>query len=174
MRRLRGCSAKTRCASSSASARDRDPHGRTGVLDAQDARVGGDLGERRRFAGEHRFDDLLVGLELVERAVDDQFAALEDRDAIGGPFDLTDLMRREQDGRAVGGGVDDEVEHVALVDRIETARRLVEDQDARPNREREHQRERGLHPFRERPRALRRIEREEREQLAGSRIVVSP
>jgi hypothetical protein len=151
---------------------DGDAHRRAGLLHPQDARIAGDLSERGRLTGEYGFDDLLVALELVEGAVDDQLAALEDRDAIGGPFDLPDLVRREQHGRAVGRGIDDEVEDVTLVDRIESARRLVEDQDARSNREGEHERERRLHPLRERAGALGGIEREEREQLAGPCLVV--
>src|ERR1700680_2225989 len=116
----------------------------TGALDAPNAcvaRQAVDFGHRLIEDG---FDDFLRALERINRPVDDQLTVLENRNPVRSPFDLTDLVRGEQNRRSTGGSFDEQVEDDALKDRVESARRFVEHEDARPNREGEDQRDGGL------------------------------
>ena len=48
--------------------------------------------------GKIAFDDLPIGLEIVDRAFEHQPAAIHHRDPFGGTFDLADLVRRKDHG----------------------------------------------------------------------------
>ena len=99
-------------------------------------------------------------------------ALVHDRDMVGRALDLTDLMRAEQDRRAACRRVDHQIEHVALMHRIQPARRLVEHEDVGPGGERHRQRERALLALGQLLHLLLDVEGEEVQQRLRSRRVV--
>ena len=97
-----------------------------------------DRGRDRRREGQL---DVVEG-QLADRldAVDlDQAALADDRDAVAGPIDLVDDVRREEDRPALGPRLADELEEGLLDERVQTRGRLVEDQQVRSVLERDDQ-----------------------------------
>ena len=70
-------------------------HDAFGAIDVRDARVVCESVERVGFAREDALDDLAIGFEIVDRPFEHEAAAIDHGDALGGAFDLADLMRRE-------------------------------------------------------------------------------
>ena len=75
-------------------------------------------------------------LELVGGAVGDHLAVVDDRDAVGEPVGLVEVLGGQQDGRAVGDEVLDRHPQVDAAARVEARRRLVEEQHRRARDER--------------------------------------
>src|SRR5258707_9019554 len=67
--------------------------------------------------------------QLRERAAREHAAGVEDEDARSDLFGVAHLMNAEQEGRAGGGALAQEVEHAEELQRIERAERFVEDDD---------------------------------------------
>ena len=70
----------------------------------------------------------------------DQPAGADDADAVGDVLHLVERVRREEDGAAVGGGLAQQRPELGLEQRVEPARRLVEDSELGPVHERLHER----------------------------------
>ena len=98
------------------------------VDDVADAIESGERGHRH-VAGEAQLD-LMVG-KVAKRlhSIDlDQPALADDRDAIAGLLDLAEDVAGQEDRPALGLGLADDLVEGLLDERIETGRRLVEDQ----------------------------------------------
>ena len=76
------------------------------------------------------------GLDAVDL---DQPALADDRDAVAGPVDLVDDVRRQEDRPSVVARLADEPEERLLDERVEARRRLVEDEQVGPVLERDDQ-----------------------------------
>ncbi len=86
---------------------------------------------------EHLAADLV--LQLVGRALGDDLAYVDHRDLIGELIGLLEVLRGEQDRRAVGLQLAHERPHVDPAARVEPAGRLVEEQDVgAPDQARSH------------------------------------
>src|SRR5207248_6395458 len=100
---------------------------------------------RTRHGGVLREFDLHVmdanPSQLVELRDADESPIANDPDAIADMLDLGQDMRREKDRRAVVPGLAQQGVELLLVQRVEAAGRLVEDEKVRPVHEREHDRE---------------------------------
>ena len=85
------------------------------------------------WLGDDDFDPVAAdaGLELGRRAVGDVAPVVEHDDVVGEPVGLVEVLRREQDGRAVTDQVAQHVPQIAAAPRIETGGRLVEEQHGR-------------------------------------------
>ena len=68
-------------------------------------------------------------LELVRRSLGDDASAVEHDDPVGEVLGLLHVLRREQDRRALGHQLVDELPQVVPRPRIEPGRRLVEEED---------------------------------------------
>ena len=90
-----------------------------------------------------------LGLERRRSALRDDPPVVDDPDAVGEHVGLLEVLRREEDGDALVAGEPRDLlpECGAALD-VETRRRLVEKDDARPVHERERQVEPALHPAR--------------------------
>src|SRR5207245_2629686 len=64
-----------------------------------------------------------------------------DANAIADVLHLGEHVRRDEDRRAAGASIADQPVELLLMQGIETARRLVEDQRGRPRRERKQERD---------------------------------
>ena len=73
-----------------------------------------------------------LGLELVGRAARDDLAVVDDGDRVGQLVRLLEVLRRQQERRALADEVADHVPHPDPAARVEARRRLVEDQQPRP------------------------------------------
>ena len=51
----------------------------------------------------YNLEPLVLHLQIIERAGDNGFAAIDDGDVIGDLLDFAQLMRGEEDGRPLGG-----------------------------------------------------------------------
>ena len=79
-------------------------------------------------------------LDLVERAAEDDPAAVDHRHVVGHPLDLVEQVRREEDRPPLlGDRPDDRRQDLAADDRVEPRRRLVEHQQLGPVRQRRQQ-----------------------------------
>jgi hypothetical protein len=70
-------------------------------------------------------------LELVGGAVGDDGAAVDHRDAVGQALGLVEVLRGQQDGRALGDEALDRLPQADAAARIQPGRRLVEEQHRR-------------------------------------------
>ena len=130
-----------------------------------DVAVGGDLqGEgiavayrdvERSGAGElgcgvgERQVDAAAGdtpLELLRGPLGDEASAVEDRDAVGEPVGLVEVLGGQEDGGAVADEAADDVPHGAAAAGIEAGGRLVEEDDLRRADQRHRQVEPAAHP----------------------------
>ena len=109
---------------------------------------------RRRFAAGQRL--LAANLDdggpegarayVGRRADRDDLAFVDDRDAVAEPLGLLDIVRGQQDGALlVAKGADERVDLVTRL-RVETARRLIQEQELRIVDQREREREALLLP----------------------------
>ena len=67
-------------------------------------------------------------LELAARALGDDLAVVDDRDAVGELVGLVEVLRGEQHGRALGDEHAHDLPHLVAAARIEAGRGLVEEQ----------------------------------------------
>src|SRR6185503_6314935 len=96
----------------------------------------------RRVAVEDELDALVARTYLVERAVDGDAAAIDDRDAIRDLLDVREVVRRERHRRSVAARLlHEDLQHLLGGGRIEARGRLVENQELGARRERNQQRE---------------------------------
>ena len=111
-------------------------------------------------------------LELVGGAVGDHAAVVDDRDPVGEPVGLVEVLGREQHGRAVGDEPLDRLPQVEPAARVEAGRRLVEEQHRRARDQRGGEVEPAAHAARVRLRdAVAGVgEAEALEQLGGARL----
>ena len=72
-----------------------------------------------------------LGLELVRGAAGDDLAVVDDRDRVGQLVGLLEVLRREQERRALRDEAPDDVPHADAAARVEAGRRLVEEQQPR-------------------------------------------
>ena len=79
--------------------------------------------------------------ELIQLPDGREVAVPHDRYAIADMLDLGEDMRRDEDRRAVAAGVTNQPVELLLVQRIEPARRLVEDEQGGLRRKREKERQ---------------------------------
>ena len=114
----------------------------TGTRTVSSSICGGSLGHRRErlggarrvgAAGQVDLEALAADavLQLVGRAVGDDGAAVDDRDAVGEPLGLVEVLGRQQDGRALRDEVLDRLPQADAAARVQARRRLVEEQDRR-------------------------------------------
>ena len=75
-------------------------------------------------------------LELVRRALGDHVAVVDDRDPVGEPVGLLEVLGRQQDGRAVADELLDRLPQVDPRARVQAGGRLVEEQHRRARDER--------------------------------------
>ena len=71
-------------------------------------------------------------LELVRRAARDDLAVVDDGDRVGQLVGLLEVLRRQQERRALADEVADDVPHPEPAARVEAGRRLVEEQQPGP------------------------------------------
>ena len=71
-------------------------------------------------------------LELVGGAVGDDVAVVDDDDVLGQLVGLLEVLRRQQQGRAVADEAADDVPHAQPAAWVEPGGGLVEDEQARP------------------------------------------
>ena len=157
------------------------------VLDRQAHRAPVDLGLHVDHAAEHpgrlerhvlvREVDLEplaadAVLELVGGAVGDHAAVVDDRDAVGQPVGLVEVLGGEEDGRAVGDERLDRLPQVEPAARVEPGRRLVEEEHRRARDERGGEVEPAPHAARVRLRHAGAgvAQAEALEQLRGARL----
>ena len=95
-----------------------------------------------------------VPQHLAGRALLDDLAVVEEDDAIGDLTGEPDLVRDDDERRAVAGEPADDVEHLADELGVERRRRLVEEQHLRRERERPGDRDALLLAARELPRVV--------------------
>ena len=91
-------------------------------------------------------------LELRRRALGDDPAVVEDRDPIGEPVRLLEVLRGQEDRDAAVDEVADDLPHRPAAARIEPGRRLVEEDDPGIADEGHREVELALHPARQRRR----------------------
>ena len=84
-------------------------------------------------------------LQLRGRALGDQPAAVEDPDPVGEVVGLVEVLRGQQHRHAVGDQLADDRPQVATAARVETGRRLVEEDQPGPDDERHRQVQPTLH-----------------------------
>ena len=90
--------------------------------------------------GEPHLDALACSsAELVDRPFGHDAPGSQDGDTVGRSLDLTEDVRREKDRGPAVARLGDHGQELVLHQRIEAARRLVEDQQLRPRRERQEQ-----------------------------------
>ena len=75
-----------------------------------------------------------LGLELVGRAPRDDLAVVDHGDRVGQLVGLLQVLRRQQQRRALAHEAADDVPHAQAAARVETGRRLVEEQQPRAGR----------------------------------------
>ena len=86
-------------------------------------------------------DLVVAAAQLVERAVGDHLATVEDDDPIGDALGLVELVGGEHDRTPVGGEVADDVRMVSRPLTSTPGRGLVEERHVRPRGQRERQRQ---------------------------------
>src|SRR6266545_617441 len=91
--------------------------------------------------------------QLVEGALRDDLSTIDDRHPVADLLDLAQQVRVEEDGRAALAKSANDLANVMPADRIERARRLIEDDEVRRAEERDAESEPLLHPLRERAHA---------------------
>ena len=69
--------------------------------------------------------------ELVDRALGDDLAHVDDRREVAGLLDLVEQVRGQQHGAPLGDQLADQVAHLEDAGRVEPVHRLVEDQQLR-------------------------------------------
>ena len=84
-------------------------------------------------------------LSSAGRALGDDPAVVEQRDAVGEPVGLLEVLRGQEDRDAAGDEVADDVPHRPAAARIEAGRRLVEEDDPRVADQRHRQVEPAAH-----------------------------
>ena len=77
-----------------------------------------------------------VRLEFVGRAAGDDLAVVDDGDRVGQFVGLLEVLRRQEQGRALADQAADDVPHAEAAARVEPGRRLVEEQQLGPPDER--------------------------------------
>ncbi len=77
-----------------------------------------------------------LSLQVVRRSLGDQPAAVDDGDPMGQMVGLVEVLRRQEDGRAVGDERLDHVPEREAAAQVEPGRRLVEEDDGRAGHER--------------------------------------
>ena len=98
-------------------------------------------------------------LELVGRALGDHAAAVDDGDEVGEAVGLVEVLRGQQDRRALGHQALDRRPHLEAAARVEAGRRLVEEEHGRAGDERGAQVEAPAHAARVRlDRAIGRVD----------------
>ena len=83
---------------------------------------------------EGELDDVLAaepGDQLGRRAQGDHLAVIDDRHPVAQPLGLVHVVRRQQDGPALGAEAADDVPELPARLRVEAGRRLVEEQQLR-------------------------------------------
>src|SRR5947199_395395 len=88
--------------------------------------------------------------QLVERPLGDDLPAIDDRDAIADLLDLGEQVRIEEHGDAAVTQATDDLADVVAPDRIEGARRLVEEHELGVAKQRDAETEPLLHALRDR------------------------
>ena len=86
-------------------------------------------GRARRVVTDDHDRPVGAGGEVGDGALGDDPAAVDDRDRVADPLDLTQKVRREKDGSALGDERPDELPEFLDARRIEAVGRLVEDQE---------------------------------------------
>ena len=74
---------------------------------------------------------LVPGPNLIERAVDDHFAPVDQHDEVAQPLRLVHHVRGKQDGLALPPQAADDLPQHVLVHRVETRERLIENHEVR-------------------------------------------
>ena len=92
----------------------------------------------RRRVGEPDLQPLAADavLELVRRALGDHLAVVDDRDLVGQPVGLVEVLGGEQHGRALGDEALDRLPQAEPAARVQAGRRLVEEEHRRLGDER--------------------------------------
>src|SRR3989475_5692354 len=103
----------------------------------------------------HAYPHGVTAEELVERALRDHAAAVDDGDAVTDLLHLAEEVRVEENGRAALAQPADDLAHVVPADRIERARRLVEHDEVGRAEQRDAEAKALLHSLRERTDAAR-------------------
>ena len=141
--------------------------------------VGEDPGGRVEFGGGGEPEpDVGAGdlaLELVGSALGDQAALVEYRDPVGELIGFLEVLGGEEDGHAVGHQVTDDRPHRAAAARVQSRRRLVQEDDLRVADERHRQVQLPAHtPGVGRRRLLRRLHQiEPLQQLRDDPLAVA-
>src|SRR5712691_12938509 len=103
----------------------------------------------------HAYPNGVTAEKLVEGALRDHAAAIDDGDPVTDLLHLAEEVRVEENGRAAVAQPTNDLAHVVPADRIERARRLVEDDEVGRAEERDAETEPLLHSLRERADAAR-------------------
>ena len=130
----------------------RDPSLRRIHVDLAGEVTAGDFGRPRQVGilGDCDFDPIPADpvLQLVGGAFRDHTPGVDDRDAVRQLVRLLEVLRGEQDGRALADERADHAPHLAATARVKPRGRLIEKEDRRQQHERGRQIQAATHPAR--------------------------